>query len=391
MWLRPSASRLALISKVKIGTALRRSPKFTPRLDHALEDRALMSTGLHALNNHHPRQPIALFQVQNLVSDGSTTATTTDVKLKNPWGLAASPKGPWWISNNGTGSSTLYNGNTAAKLGLQVAIPSPTAATGGTPTGVVFNGNSNAFPINGAGTSAFFVFASEDGTITAWNAGTATSAVVKVNNSASGAVYKGLAIDTNGGNTYIYATNFHSGKVEVYDSNFATKTFSSSQFTDPRVPAGYAPFGIQNVNGTIYVTYAKQDSDKHDNVSGRGLGIVDAYSSDGTLVGRVGARGPLNAPWGIAAAPSTFGRFAGDLLVGNFGDGRINAFKMGNNGRFRFDGILRDPQTRPITIDGLWGLAVGNNNAAGSADTLFFTAGTNDEKNGLFGSITKKS
>ena len=261
------------------------------------------------------------------------------------------------------------------------------AATGGTPTGIVFNGDSSAFLVNGSGTSAHFIYSTEDGTISAWNSG--TSSVNKVDNSSSRAVYKGLAIDTNGGSSYIYATNFRAGKVEVYDTNFAPHTFSANQFTDRRIPAGFAPFGIQNVNGTIFVTYGKQDTAKHDNLSGRGLGFVDAYSSSGTLLGRVGARGPLNAPWAVAVAPTTFGRLSGDLLVGNFGDGRINAFKMGNNGRFRFDGILRDPQTHPIMIDGLWGLAAGNDGSAGSANTIFFTAGINGEKNGLFGSISR--
>ena len=401
MWFRKSGKQQELKLSQKIASTPRRSPRFKPEVVGALEDRALMSAGLHAhvTHAHHQSTPLHVetnhsrrpapprFQQTNLVSDGSTPAVTTDVKLKNPWGLAASATGPWWFSDNGSGLSTLYNGKTGATPPLVVNIASPKAATGGTPTGIVFNqlpaGSTGGYP---------FVFSTEDGTIIGWAPGAnSASSTVLVDNSASGAVYKGLATDTNSGNTYYYATNFNSGKVEVYDAKFASHTFSASQFTDSRIPAGYAPFGIQNVNGAIYVTYAQQDSAKHDNVSGRGLGFVDKFSSDGTLIARVGARGALNAPWGLAQAPSTFGRFSGDLLVGNFGDGRINAFKQGSNGRFRFDGTLRNAQAQPISIDGLWGIATGNDASAGSSKTLFFTAGPNDEKNGLFGSITRQS
>ena len=338
MLFRKSRSPQDLKSHGILATAPRRSSKFGPRVVEVLEDRALMSAGMHASVRAHVQSHVqvharvdhhrghAAVQQTNLVSDGAVSAVTIDSDLVNPWGLAAKPTGPWWVSDNGSGLSTLYNGNTGAKLGLVVSIPSPTGPTGGTPTGIVFNGSSTDFLVNGPGTSAHFIFATEDGTIAAWNTG--TSAQLMVDNSGSGAVYKGLALASSGGNSYIYATNFNSGKVDVFDTSFAPHTFSTSQFTDHHLPAGFAPFGIQNINGMIFVTYAKQDAAKHDDVAGRGLGFVDVFSTSGDLMGRVATRGPLNSPWGLAVAPSSFGRFAGDLLVGNFGDGRINAYKM---------------------------------------------------------------
>ena len=270
-------------------------------------------------------------------------------------------------------------------------IPSPSDPTGGgTPTGIVSNGTSDFVVSQGgkSGASAF-IFATEDGTIAGWNPGVDPNAVLAVDNSGSGAVYKGLAMGSSGGKNYIYATNFNSGKVDVFDTNFAPHTFSEHQFTDHHLPAGFAPFGIQNINGMIFVTYAKQDAAKHDDVPGRGLGFVDVFSTSGDLMGRVASRGPLNAPWGLAVAPSTFGHFAGDLLVGSFGDGRINAYKMTQHGEFEFDGQLKGTNGHTIVIDGLWGLAVGNGAAAGPTSTLFFTAGLNGEKDGLFGTLTK--
>ncbi|QEH32712.1 hypothetical protein OJF2_11910 [Aquisphaera giovannonii] len=373
----------------------RRPSRSRPFAVEALETRALMSVGAHApVHAHlsqghrgHDRTPI---QQTNLVSDGAVPAKVTDPGLVNPWGLSASPTSPWWISDNGTGLSTLYNGNTGAKQGLIVSIPSPSGPTGGTPTGTVFNGT-NSFVVSQDGKSgaSIFLFATEDGTISGWNPGVnGTHAILAVDHSGSGAVYKGLATGTSGGANFLYATNFHSGKVEVFDTTFAAHTFSSKQFTDRHIPAGFAPFGIQNLNGMIFVTYARQDAARHDDVAGRGLGFVDVFSTGGDLIGRVASRGTLNSPWGLAVAPSSFGRLAGDLLVGNFGDGRINAFRMTKSGHFKSDGQLRDAGNHVIAIDGLWALAPGNGAAAGSSNALFFTAGNGGEKHGLFGTLT---
>jgi uncharacterized protein (TIGR03118 family) len=344
---------------------------------------------------HHPKTS---FVQTNLVSDLASTHPvnpTPDGDLLNPWGLVATSTSPWWISDNNAGLSTLYNGNTGAKLGLKVIIPLPNAPTGGAPTGIVANTNTANFLVAGTGTSAHFIFATEDGTIAAWNSG--PTAVIKADNStmptaADGAVYKGLALGTIGSTTYLYATNFRAGTVDVFDTSFKQVPLGSGAvsgtFTDPHLPHGFAPFGIANINGDLFVTFAKQDATKHDNLDGQGLGFVDEFDTSGHLIERVATRGQLDAPWGLAVAPSSFGRFSGDLLVGNFGDGRINAFKPEANGRFRFDGQLRDTQGKPISIDGLWGLAVGNNAAAGPSTTLFFTAGINGEADGLFGSLT---
>jgi uncharacterized protein (TIGR03118 family) len=358
----------------------------------ALEGRALMSTGMqmhphiqmHEMRQRHRVHTVV--QQTNLVSDGAVAAKVTDTDLKNPWGLANGGKSPWWISDNGTNRSTLYNGTTAAKLGLIVSIPSPTGPTGGTPTGIVSSASQTDFLVNGAGTPAHFIFATEDGTIAAWNSG--TSAVLKADKSGSGAVYKGLALGSSGGSSFLYATNFHSGKVDVFDTAFSPHTFSANQFTDRHIPKGFAPFGIQNINGMIFVTYAKQGAAKHDDAAGRGHGFVDVFSTSGALMGRVASRGSLNSPWGLAVAPSSFGKFAGDLLVGNFGDGRINAFKMTSRGKFEFEGQLTDAHQHTIVIGGLWGLAVGNDGAAGSSQSVFFTAGANGEADGLFGTLT---
>jgi uncharacterized protein (TIGR03118 family) len=193
---------------------------------------------------------------------------------------------------------------------------------------------------------------------------------------------------SSGGANYIYATDFHNGKVDVFDATFTPHTFSTGQFTDKAIPKGFAPFGIQNINGMIFVTYAKQNAAKHDDVAGDGNGFVDVFSTSGDLLQRAAARGPLNSPWGLAVAPSSFGDFAGDLLVGNFGDGAINAYQMTSHGKFNFEGQLRNISGKIIFIDGLWGLAVGNDHSAGSSSTVFFTAGPNGESDGLFGSLT---
>jgi uncharacterized protein (TIGR03118 family) len=327
-------------------------------------------------------QAKAFYQQTNLVSDLPGVAQFPDADLVNPWGMSHSPTGPIWVSDNHTGLSTLYNG-AGVKQGLVVTIPPPTGGTPpAAPTGQVFN---NA----GAGTfnSAVFMFATEDGTISRWNGGTA--ATLSVDNSAAGAVYKGLAIAGTGASARIYAANFNSGKVDTFDNTFTP--ILSGAFQDSTIPAGFAPFNIQNVGGNLVVTYAKQDALKHDDVSGPGNGYVDLYDQNGNLIKKLVSGGtltsPLNSPWGVALAPSDFGTFSGDLLIGNFGDGKINAFDP-NSGAFL--GTLTDASGNPIVIDGLWGLLFGNGGNGGPADDLFFTAGIpgpngNVEDHGLFG------
>ncbi len=263
--------------------------------------------------------------------------------------------------------------------------PSPTAATevdgsdGGTPTGTVFNA------IGGEFNGDRFLFATEDGTIAGWNpAVNFTRARIEVNRSTVGlgAVYKGLAIGNNGVADHIYASNFRFGTIEVFDTSYTMVALSGS-FTDPGIPVGFAPFNIQNLGGVLYVTYAMQKPDKHDDQSGPGFGFVDTYDLNGQLLRRVASGGALNSPWGLAIAPATFGNFHGNLLVGNFGDGRINAFAA--DGSFR--GQLKSETNAPIQIDGLWGLRFGNGALGASTNTLYFAAGINDEQDGLFGSI----
>jgi uncharacterized protein (TIGR03118 family) len=294
----------------------------------------------------------------------------------NAWGLVSGPTSPWWVSDNGSDSSTLYNGTTGAAAPLIVSVP-------GAPTGVVFNANAAAFWVNGS--AARFIFATEDGTILGWNGGTAATITVP----STGAIYKGLAIDPTPAHPRLYATNFHGGTVDVFDGSFAP---IAGGFEDPTLPAGFAPFGIANLNGTIFVTYALQDEDAHDDVAGAGNGFVNAFDTDGHFLQRVASGNELNSPWGLAWAPDGFGKFSGHLLVGNFGDGSIHAFdpdKSRRQGEFQDRGPLHGTDGAPLHIDGLWALAFGHgapNN--GPLTTLFFTAGPGGEAHGMFGSLT---
>jgi uncharacterized protein (TIGR03118 family) len=319
-----------------------------------------------------------LYTVHDLQSDVPGLAAATDPDLVNGWGIVASPTSPWWVSDEGTSKSTLYNGNTGAKVPLVVTVPGP-------PTGVVFNGSAADFKVD-AGTglvSARFIFATTDGQIAGWN-GVGTAAISAV--TTPDAVYLGLAIGATGGANYLYAANFSAAEVDVFNGTFAPATLAGD-FTDPGLPAGYAPFGIQNIGGEIFVAYAKQNEDGDEEVAGEGFGYVSAFGTDGTFHGRVASAGELNAPWGLAKAPANFGKFSGDLLVGNFGDGRIHAFRPGTDG-WEEHGLLKDTDHRPIEIDGLWGIGFGNGAASGPRETLFFAAGPDDEEHGLFGSIT---
>ncbi len=338
------------------------------------------------------------YRQTNLVSDIAGLAPLTDPSLKNPWGLSSSSGSPIWVSDNNAGVTTLYNGAGQPVFPLGepfVTIPAPDGGPGGTPTGTVFNPTSD-FVVSQGGNSgkSLFLFATEDGTISGWNPGVnKASAVLAVNNSAAtdsagdvGGVYKGLTngsvTDASGTKNYLYATNFRFGTVDVFDGQFNQLNWAGA-FTDPNLPAGFAPFGIQNIGGLIYVTYAMQDPFKHDDVKGPGHGFVDIYNPDGTLVQRFASGGALNSPWGLATAPAAFGNFHGDILVGDFGDGRINAFAP--NGTFR--GQLKSETSAPIQIDGLWGLRFGNGGNGGDVNSLFFAAEINDEADGLFGKI----
>ena len=321
----------------------------------------------------------------NLVSDGAVAADHVDPNLVNGWGVAFNPSGAAWVANNGTGTSTLYDGNGVA-LSLVVQIPAPGATSGGTPTGITFNGSNNFSVGSGSASGpARFLFATEDGLIAGWSpTADATHALVAVDNSSKNAIYKGIAIGAGNNEALLYATDFHNNRVDVFDATFQPVTLASNAFVDSRLPAGYAPFGIQAIGGDIFVTFALQDADKKDEQHGRGFGFVDAFDPSGTLLARVAARGALNAPWGIALAPAGFGRFSNALLVGNFGDGRINAYDL----VFDFPlGELRDKSNHPIAIEGLWGIAFGNGLLNQPVNTLFFAAGPGDENHGLYGRI----
>ncbi len=333
------------------------------------------------------------YQQTNLVSD-LPGAQFTDANLLNPWGLTHSPTSPWWISDNGAGVSTLYNGSGQPQfqpVPLVVTIPPPGGSPEGTtaaPTGDVFNGTTGFVVKKGTASGpAAFIFATEDGTISGWNRQVdPTHAILEVDNSTvgAGAVYKGLALVNN----HLYATNFRFGTIDVFDSTFTQVHLGADAFSDAAIPDGYAPFGIANIQGDLFVTYAKQDQAKHDDVAGAGHGFVDIFDPSGHLLKRLVLRRFLNSPWGLALAPDDFGPFSGALLVGNFGNGLINAFDSSNG---RFLGQLHDQQGNLIQNNGLWGLAFGNDHSAGPSNTLFFTAGLNHEADGLFGAIAPTS
>ena len=321
-----------------------------------------------------------IYNVHPLVSDSAAVpAPATDASLVNGWGLSAGPTTPWWTSNNASNTSTLYSG-VGAKSALTVSVA-------GGPTGTVFNGNAAAFVVSESGRSAAarFLFSTEAGTIRGWSPTVnATVAVVGADRSSAGAIYKGLATV----NDKLYAADFHNGRVDVFDSSF---NLVPGGFTDPKIPAGFAPFGIQALGGNIFVTYAKQDAAKKDDVAEPGQGYVNEFTPDGTLIASVVNSGkknaPLNAAWGLALAPADFGSFGGYLLVGNFGNGRISAY-MQRDSKWVYKGQLRHADGSPIEIDGLWAIAFGNGSAAGPTGTLYFLAGPSAEAHGLFGSIT---
>ena len=323
---------------------------------------------------------VNVYDTQDLVSDtASASVPAADGSLINGWGLVAGPTTPWWAVNNGTNTSTLYNG-AGAKQALSVAVA-------GGPTGAVFNASATAFSIsqNGKSGPARFLFATEAGTIAGWSpAVNANVAVVAADRSASGAIYKGLAI----ANDKLYATDFHNGRVDVFDNAFNR---IPGGFSDPTIPRGFAPFGIQTLTGNVFVSYARQDAAKRDDVPAPGQGYVDEFTPDGALIARVVNSGkrnaPLNAAWGLSLAPADFGVFSGDLLVGNFGNGRISAYTQ-RGAKWVYKGQLRHTNGTPVAIDGLWGIAFGNGAAAGARNTLYFVSGPSGGRHGLFGSVT---
>lgn len=327
--------------------------------------------------------------VTNLVTDDQAVhpAQITDPFLKNGWGISHSPGSPFWVSDNATGVTTLYQVN-AANATTKVNLGTPPGPSGGvvipppgtgTPTGQVFNTAGAAFDANN------FLFVSEDGTISGWRGALGTTAEV-LQAAAAANVYKGTTLDTTGGHGYLLSANFRAGTIDVLKGDPGAPDLAG-RFLDPNTPAGYAPFNVQALGSRIYVTYALQDAAKHDDVAGAGHGFVSAFDAQGNLLGRIGSMGTLNSPWGLAIAPSSFGTFAGDLLVGNFGDGTINVFNS-DPAAPGFLGRLAGTDGMPIVIDGLWGLIPGNDGSGGSSQDIYFSAGPDGESHGLFGVLT---
>ena len=367
------------------------------------------STPVHADDDGLSLSEKNRYVVTNLTSDIPGVAPNTDPVLQNAWGVVFTPAGsPFWVSDNATGCSTLYDGTGVPQPTppLQVKIPlpggvipstackhadpnNPPDPTPAAPTGLVWNPTTSmttGFLVPGTSLLATFIWDTEDGTISAWTGGLTPpdQAVLAVDNS-PGAVYKGLVFGINSNGVFLFATNFRAGTVDVFDHNYQPVT-TKGGFSDPQIPSGFAPFGIQNIDGALFVTYAKQNAQKHDDVAGPGNGFVDVFDTDGNLLKRFASQGPLNSPWGVTRASFAFGRFSGAILVGNFGNGWINAF--GSDGHFL--GTLRDASGKPISIDGLWSLTLGGGRNS-SPDTVYFTAGPNGETDGLFGTITPVS
>jgi uncharacterized protein (TIGR03118 family) len=349
------------------------------------------------------------FHVEKLSADRAGQADHHDKNLVNPWGLARTAEGPWWVANNGTNTISIL-GAEGQRAHFAVQLPDG-------PSGMVaYGGGSLMIDVGTTKKPARFLVAAEDGTISAWAPGldqkplTTTAvqssrtvglggtvsdlladkieyATVVVDDGDEGAVYKGLAIAETKSGPRLYATDFHNGHVNMYDEKFADVDISGS-FTDPVIPAGFAPFGIKNINDRIFVTYAKQDRQAMDDVQARGNGYVDEFDLDGKLIARIGQQGELNSPWGLAIAPADYAGFAGDLLVGQFGSGKILAYNLKT---FQFDGVLKNAKGNPITIDGLWSIEFGNGKQAGHRDWLYFTAGPKDEAHGLFGYLERNA
>lgn len=356
----------------------------------------------------HPGGAFAQHYIQkNLVSDVMGVAPTHDRNLVNPWGLSRSSTSPWWVADNNSGVSTLYDGTGAIipinKTGI-VTIPAPKNAPEGTlsaPTGTVFNGSSDFVIPAPNGNPAAFIFATEDGTISGWNGGPSAVRIVDNNDNGSpdGAVYKGATTADINGKRFLYVTNFRAARVEVYDTNFKPVQLPADAFdagadadhdsddgpNAEHIPQGFAPFNIQNIGGSLFVTYAKQDEKRHDDVPFPGNGFVEIFTPSGKHIGHLQHGDWLNSPWGVVWTPRDFGEFSNTILVGNFGSGWIAAF---NGFTYEFIGFVKNPDNSILTIDGLWSLAFGNGAGAGPSTTLFFSAGIHKESHGLFGTLT---
>ena len=339
-----------------------------------------------ALNSASALAASNRYQQTNLVSDGTIPAAHVDSLLVNAWGIVFNPTGFVWVNAADGGVSVLYDGaGNPAPPGNRLVVQIPSANNVydplGNPTGIVFSGSTTEFLV-APNAPARFIFASEQGIISAWApAVDATHAIFK--RQTAGAVYKGLALAGNGNGNFLYAADFLGGKIDMFDNAF-NPVNTAGRFVDPHLPPHFSPFNIQAIQGDLYVTYAFHEPGDDEETPGPGLGIVNVFDADGRFLRRVATRGKLNAPWGVALAPASFGRFANRLLVGNFGDGTINAYDAANGS---FKGQLRDARGKPIKIDGLWGLAFGNGVAAQPPSTLYFTAGPDEESHGLYGSI----
>jgi uncharacterized protein (TIGR03118 family) len=318
------------------------------------------------------------FDQINVVSDLPGVAAIQDPLLVNPWGLALSPTSPLWVANNGTGTATLYRGdgggNPFVKVGLEVTV------TNGAPTGQVFNGTTSfQVPTPAGPRPAVFIFDSQTGDITGWNPANGTTAVVAAHS--DDAIYTGLALLQTPSGPFLLAADFRHARIDVFDGNW-NRVDVGSAFTDPALPSGYAPFNVQVLGGAVYVSYAKQDADGEEEIAGHNLGFVNKFTDFGQAVQRIASRGNLNAPWGLAIAPASFGKFAGALLVGNFGDGKIGAYTDSGD----FLGFLRDRNNDVLSIDGLWALLPGTA-ASGGTTAVWFSAGPEEETHGLLGII----
>jgi uncharacterized protein (TIGR03118 family) len=343
-----------------------------------------------SIQSIEPLEPRALFSTSsfylqtNLVSDNALPGTRTDANLVNGWGIAHGATGPWWVSAAERGLSIAYGGagNPAAP---NVAIPPAAGDTESNPPGDAAT-ESKAFSITAGGkrAPALYDFVTENGTISGWNPDVDPNAILTVDNSRAGAVYKGGAIAVRKNATFFFAADFHNNHIDVFDRKFNPVALKRGAFTDSHLPAGYAPFNVTNIANQLYVTYALQDADAHDDVAGPRHGFVDVFNTDGTLARRFASRGALDSPWGTVQAPHDFGKFSDDILVGNFGNGKISAF----NHKGKFMGFVGGSDGNPIEIPGLWGIGFGNGQTAGPTNTLFFAAGPDEESHGLFGTLT---
>jgi uncharacterized protein (TIGR03118 family) len=331
------------------------------------------------------------------------TTTIIDANLSNPWGLAVAPGLPFWIADNNSNVATLYSGTGAIRTNdvtgsnaVGIAIPASAAGVQANPTGQVYNGNGGFLISTSNGQeTALFIFDGEGGTIAAWAMDSGAAAVTAyddgVVNGASHAVYKGLALGTVNGASFLYATDLHNNKIDVFDTNFAKPADMQGKFIDPNMPTGFVPFGILALNNQLYVTYAMRDGAMHDEITGAGLGYVDIFDFSGSFISRFASAGVLNAPWGIALAPAGFGSVDGDLLIGNFGDGTINIFAPNGSSLAVSMGPITVNNGVTLAIPGLWSLVFGNGDSDKPLTTLFYTAGFADQTDGVFGSIAPTS